>query len=181
MRKYEIVLHPDQKLKKCCLRVNKVTSEIRSIGLKMLATMYSANGIGLAAPQVGILKRIFVMDCADKDKSSMPHICINPEISWVSEQRNIYEEGCLSIPDFYGEIERPSEIKMTCLNERGEVMEHHFGGIEATCAQHEIDHLNGTLFIDYLGVVRRQIITTKMKKFKKQNSISSKQGEIREK
>tara|TARA_A100001011_G_scaffold390432_1_gene473849 strand:+ start:741 stop:1286 length:546 start_codon:yes stop_codon:yes gene_type:complete len=181
MTKYEIVLHPDQKLKKCCLRINEVTSEVRSVALRMLDTMYDAQGIGLAAPQVGISKRIFVMDCTERDKTSKPYICINPEVSWVSEQKSIYEEGCLSIPDFYGEIERPSEIKMTCLNELGEVMEHHFGGIEATCAQHEIDHLNGTLFIDYLGAVRRQIITTKMKKFKKQNSISSKQGEIREK
>ena len=173
MIKYEIVLHPDQKLKKRCLRVNDVTSEVRSIAFRMLDTMYDAKGIGLAAPQVGISKRIFVMDCTEKDKTSKPYVCINPELSWVSEQKSTYEEGCLSIPDFYGEIERPSEIKMTCLNERGEVIEYSFGGIEATCAQHEIDHLNGVLFIDYLGAVRRQIITTKMKKFKKQNSLSS--------
>ena len=168
MRKYEIVLHPDQKLKKKCLPVSEVTKEIRLIGLRMLETMYNAAGIGLAAPQVGILKRIFVMDCAEKDKTSEPHICINPEISWVSENKNIYEEGCLSIPDFYGEIERPTEIKMSCLNENGERLEYHFVGLEATCAQHEIDHLNGVLFIDYLGPMRRQIITAKMKKIKKQ-------------
>ena len=167
MANYEIILHPDQKLKKRCLTVSKVTDEIRSLGLRMLETMYAAPGIGLAAPQVGILKRIFVMDCADKDNKREPYICINPEIIWVSEQKNIYEEGCLSIPDFYGEIERPSEVKMICLDIDGHQVEHQFDGLEATCAQHEIDHLNGVLFIDYLGPIRRQIITTKMKKIKK--------------
>ena len=168
MTKYEIVLHPDKKLKKKCLPVSEVTAEIRSIGSRMLETMYDAPGIGLAAPQVGILKRIFVMDCSEKDQISKPYICINPEITWVSDHKSNYEEGCLSIPDFYGEIMRPSEIKMNCLNENGEFLEYHFEGLKATCAQHEIDHLNGVLFIDYLGRVKRQIITTKMKKIKKQ-------------
>ena len=167
MTKYEIVLHPDQKLKKLCVPITKVTEEIRSIGLKMLETMYGAPGIGLAGPQVGIQKRIFVMDCGEKDNKSEPRICINPEITWVSEEKSVYEEGCLSIPDFYAEVERPTEIKMICLNEAGENVEFHFNGLEATCAQHEIDHLNGVLFIDYLGPIRRGIITNKMKKKKK--------------
>ena len=176
MLKYEIILYPDQKLKKRCLPFSEVNKETRLIGLRMLETMYSASGIGLAGPQVGILKRIFVMDCAEKDKTSEPHICINPEITWVSENKQSYEEGCLSIPDFYGEIERPAEIKMSCLNEDGEKHEHHFRGLEAICAQHEIDHLNGLLFIDYLGPIRKQIITAKMKKIKKHNgNISSRQ------
>jgi peptide deformylase len=131
--------------------------------------MYLAPGVGLAAPQVGILKRIFVMDCAEKDSKAEPFIIINPEIVWVSDHKNIYEEGCLSIPDFYGEVERPNEVKIRCLNELGDITEHHFGGLQATCAQHEIDHLNGKLFIDYLGQIRRQIITSKMKKYKKEN------------
>ena len=178
MANYEIILHPDQKLKKHCLTVKKVTNEIRAMGLRMLETMYAAPGIGLAAPQVGILKRIFVMDCADKDSNREPYICINPEIIWVSEQKNIYEEGCLSIPDFYGEIERPSEINMICLDIDGNKVEHQFAGLEATCAQHEIDHLNGVLFIDYLSPIRRQIITSKMKKIKKigRRSITSRQN-----
>ena len=167
MTKYEIVLHPDQKLKKKCLPVDKITDEIRTIGFRMLKTMYDAPGIGLAAPQVGILKRIFVMDCAEKDESTSSHICINPQIIWSSESTNVYEEGCLSIPDFFGDVARPSEIKMKCLNEQGDAMEYHFTGLEATCAQHEIDHLNGVLFIDYLGPIRKQMITTKMKKIKK--------------
>ncbi|MDG2473707.1 MAG: peptide deformylase [Paracoccaceae bacterium] len=178
MTKYEIVLHPDQKLKKKCLPISEITNEIRSIGMKMLETMYAAPGIGLAAPQVGVLKRMFVMDCSEKNKASEPYICINPEIKWVSERKSVYEEGCLSIPDFYGDIERPSEIRLSCLNEDGESVEYYFDGLEATCVQHEIDHLNGILFIDYLGSMRRQIITTKMKKLKKQNALLSFSGTI---
>ena len=179
MSKYEIVLHPDPKLKKLCLPITEITSQIREISLRMLDTMYEANGIGLAAPQVGILRQLFVMDCKNEEKSSNPIICINPQISWVSEEKNIYEEGCLSIPEFYGEIERPSEIKMICLNEKGVLVEYHFSGLEATCAQHEIDHLNGILFIDYLGPMKRKIITSKMKKIKKQESRVSSDGSIR--
>ena len=169
MIKFDIILHPDQKLKKICIPVAKVTDEICLVAQGMIETMYKAPGVGLAAPQVGILKRIFVMDCATKDSVSDPHILINPEIVWVSEEKNTYEEGCLSIPDFYGDVERPSEIKICCLNEKGIPIEHHFDGLQATCAQHEIDHLNGVLFIDYLGPIRRQIITSKMKKYKKEN------------
>ena len=173
MTKYDIVLYPDRKLKKLCSPVAEVTEEIRKIGFRMLETMYDACGIGLAAPQVGISKKIFVMDCAEKTKMDDPYICINPEIVWISENTNIYEEGCLSIPEFYGEIERPSEIKMTCLNEDGTQVEYHFDGLKATCAQHEMDHLNGILFVDYLGPVKRQIISAKMKKIKKhaQNNV----------
>ena len=170
MINYEIILPPDQKLKKTCMPVTEVTEDIRAIAFRMLKTMYEAPGIGLAAPQVGILKRIFVMDCSEKDKISKPKICINPEIVWFSEQKNIYEEGCLSIPDFYGEVERPSEVKMTYFNEEGQFLQHRFDGLESTCAQHEIDHLNGILFIDYLGSMRRQIITRKMKKLKKESA-----------
>ena len=169
MIKFDIILHPDQKLKRICTPVAEVTDEIRKIALRMIKTMYEAPGVGLAAPQVGILKRIFVMDCADKESVPDPHIMINPEIVWVSEQKNTYEEGCLSIPDFYGDVERPSEIKIWCLNENGIPTEHHFDALRATCAQHEIDHLNGILFIDYLGPIRKQIITSKMKKYKKEN------------
>ena len=168
MTKFDIVLHPDQKLKKVCIPVSQVTDDVRLISFKMLETMYEAPGIGLAAPQVGILKRIFVMDCSEKDVVSKPYIIINPEIVWLSEQKSIYEEGCLSIPDFYGDVERPSEITIRCLNEKGYIIEHHFDGLQAICAQHEIDHLNGVLFIDYLGPMRRQIITSKMKKYKKE-------------
>ena len=170
MTNFDIVLHPDPKLKKISIPVSEVTEEIRIIVFRMLATMYEAPGVGLAAPQVGILKRIFVMDCADKNSAADPYILINPEIVWVSEQKSTYEEGCLSIPDFYGDVERPQEIKIRCLNEQGLSTEHYFDGLAATCAQHEIDHLNGILFIDYLGPIRKQIITAKMKKYKKENS-----------
>ena len=113
------------------------------------------------------------MDCSEKGKPSKSYICINPEITWFSDQKSVYEEGCLSIPDFYAEIDRPSEIKMSCLNEDGKTVEYYFNGLQATCAQHEIDHLNGKLFIDYLSSIRRQIITTKMKKVKKQKLFRS--------
>lgn len=169
MINFDIVLHPDQKLKKVCVPVAEVTDQIRTIASRMLATMYGAPGIGLAAPQVGILKRIFVMDCAERDSLAKPKVIINPEIIWVSDQKSSYEEGCLSLPDFYGEVERPTEIAIKCLNEKGLMVEHHFDSLQATCVQHEIDHLNGILFIDYLGPMRRQIITSKMKKYKKEH------------
>ena len=169
MIKLEIVLHPDQKLKRICIPIARITDNIKLLAAQMLDTMYKAPGIGMAAPQVGILKRIFVMDCADESMDAKPFVLINPEITWVSEEKSKHEEGCLSIPDFYGEVERPKEVKIKCLDKDGFVKEFYFKGLEATCAQHEIDHLNGVLFIDYLSPIRRGIITSKMKKFKKKN------------
>ena len=163
-----IILHPDPKLKKICYPITVITDDIRILVREMLETMYSAPGIGLAAPQVGVLKRVFVMDCAESKESSDPLVLINPEIVWSSKEKNVYEEGCLSIPDFFGEIERPSLVKVTSLDLDGNLQSYDFDGLWATCAQHEIDHLNGKLFIDYLGPMRRSLITSKMRKIKKE-------------
>ena len=170
MTKFEILLHPDQKLKKVCNPIPIVTDEIKELASKMLNTMYDASGIGLAAPQIGILKRIFVMDCSDNESQSEPLVLINPEIVWVSAKKKIHEEGCLSIPEFFGEVERPAEVRIKSMDQNGSENEYHFNGLEAICAQHEMDHLNGVLFIDYLGPIRRKIITSKMKKLKREKA-----------
>jgi len=163
-----ILLHPDPRLKKPCAPVTAITDEVRALADDMLQTMYDAPGIGLAAPQVGQVLRLFVMDCVkDPEASPRPMVLVNPEIIWSSEARNIYEEGCLSIPEHYAEVERPAEIDLRWLGLDGATHEERFSGLWATCAQHEIDHLDGKLFIDYLSPLKRQLITRKMEKLKR--------------
>lgn len=137
----------------------------------MLETMYDAPGVGLAAPQVGVLKRVLVMDCAKTDEEPPePYMMANPEILWVSEEENVHEEGCLSVPEEYADVTRPARVRVGYLDENGTPQELECGGLLATCVQHEIDHLNGKLFIDYLGPVKRQMITGRMKKRKKERA-----------
>ncbi len=136
----------------------------------MLETMYDAPGIGLAAPQVGVNARLLVMDCAGKDEPPEPMALINPEIVAVSEAMNEHEEGCLSIPEQYALVERPAEVTLRWTTPAGEAAERRFDGLWATCVQHEIDHLNGKLFIDHISAVRRQMITQKMKKLKRERA-----------
>ena len=163
-----ILIHPDPRLKKKAEPVTAFTPQLRALADDMLETMYDAPGIGLAAPQVGVLKRIFVMDCSKTDEEEpQPMILVNPEITWSSEKVSTYEEGCLSIPDSYADVSRPSEVKMRWQDLDGGAQETHFTDLWATCAQHELDHLDGKLFIDYLGAVKRAMITQKMKKLKK--------------
>ena len=163
-----ILIHPDQRLKKTCKPILKVTQAICKLADDMLETMYDAPGIGLAAPQVGILKQMFVIDCSEKDPDYEPKVVINPVITWSSNTLSTYEEGCLSIPDIQEEIERPEKIKIRYMDLNGVTIEIELAGIWAICAQHEIDHLRGKLFIDYLGPIKRSIITNKMKKIKKE-------------
>ena len=163
-----ILIHPDPRLKKPCEPVARITPEIETLAADMLATMYDAPGIGLAAPQVGVLARVFVMDASrDPEGARHPLVLVNPEITWRSEAVNVYEEGCLSIPDQYAEVTRPAEVRMRWTGLDGAVQERHFDGLWATCAQHELDHLNGVLFIDHLSAIRRQMITRKMVKLKR--------------
>ena len=163
-----ILLHPDPRLKKLCPPVAEITDDIRRLADDMLATMYDAPGVGLAAPQVGVLARLFVMDCEkDPEANPKPMVLINPEITWSSDATNVYEEGCLSIPDHYAEVTRPAEVRMRWMGLDGQVHEDQFSGLWATCAQHELDHLNGKLFLDYLGPIKRQMITRKMEKLKR--------------
>ncbi len=166
-----ILIHPDPRLKKTCDPVAKVTPEIRKLADDMLATMYDAPGIGLAAPQVGVMARVFVMDCVkEREAAPEPMVLINPEITWSSEETNVHEEGCLSIPDQYAEVTRPAEVRMRWLDIDGKSHEEQFDALWATCAQHELDHLDGRLFIDYLGPMKRKMITRKMEKLKRERA-----------
>ena len=165
-----ILIHPDPRLKKVCEPVADVNAKIRKLADDMLETMYDAPGVGLAGPQVGVLKRIFVIDCSDKDEAPEPMVLINPKITWVSEEMNTYEEGCLSIPEVYEEVTRPEMVRMSYLDVDGKTHEEEFDDLYATAVQHELDHLNGTLFIDYLSKMKRAMITKKMKKLKKERA-----------
>jgi peptide deformylase len=162
-----ILIHPDPRLKKPCEAVREITPEIEALGRDMLETMYDAPGIGLAAPQVGVMKRLIVMDCI-KDGAPEPMVLLNPSVIWASEDQRSYEEGCLSIPDQYAEVKRPAAVKVRWLGLDGQEQERSFEGLWSTCVQHEIDHLHGKLFIDYLGPLKRQMITRKMEKLKRE-------------
>ena len=162
-----ILIHPDPRLKKTCEPVTAFDESLRGFCDDMLSTMYDAPGIGLAAPQVGDLRRIFVMDCTGKEEEPQPMVIINPEITWASEEENTHQEGCLSIPDQFDDVTRPAEIDLRFFDANGELHERRFDGLWATCAQHEIDHLNGTLFIDHISRMKRSMITRKMQKLKR--------------
>jgi peptide deformylase len=164
-----ILIHPDPRLKKLCDPVTEIGAEVRKLASDMLETMYDAPGIGLAAPQVGVTKRLLVMDCI-KDGPPEPMVLINPSVIWASEDRTVYEEGCLSIPDQYADVTRPAEVQVRWTDLDGVVQERQFAGLWATCVQHEIDHLQGKLFIDYLGPLKRQMITRKMEKLKRERA-----------
>ncbi|MFC7703099.1 peptide deformylase [Plastorhodobacter daqingensis] len=166
-----ILIHPDPRLKKVCDPVPEITDAVRALAADMLETMYDAPGVGLAAPQIGVMSRILVMDCVkDPEAPPRPMVLVNPEVTWASEARNIHEEGCLSIPDQYAEVERPAEVRVRWLDLDGAWQEETFDGLWATCVQHEIDHLNGRLFIDYLKPLKRQMITRKMEKLKRERA-----------
>jgi peptide deformylase len=157
-------------LKKLCSPIDAVDEDARALGAAMLATMYDAPGVGLAAPQVGQLKRLFVMDCSDKEDEPEPMVLINPTVTWASEEEATHEEGCLSIPGMYEDVTRPAEVKVVFWDLKGKECEEHFTGLWSRCAQHEIDHLEGTLFIDYLSRMKRSMITKKMQKLKKERA-----------
>jgi peptide deformylase len=164
-----ILIHPDPRLKKLCDPVAQVDDDLRALADDMLATMYDAPGVGLAAPQVGVTRRMLVMDCVkDLQARPRPMVLINPEITWASEETSTYEEGCLSIPEQYADVTRPAEVRVRWLGLDGKLHEDQFDGLWSTCVQHEIDHLDGKLFIDYLKPLKRQMITRKMEKLKRE-------------
>ncbi len=167
MARRTILIIPDPQLRQVAEHVPEVDDSIRSLADDMLETMYKAPGIGLAAPQIGVLKRVVVLDVAkrqDEEATPAPMVLINPAISWESEETSVYEEGCLSIPEFYEEVERPAVVRVEFLDRDGVPREIEADGILATCIQHEIDHLNGVLFIDYISRLKRARI---MRKFEK--------------
>jgi len=166
----KIIIHPDPRLKKACAEVNGISPELRKLVTDMLETMYDAPGIGLAAPQVGVIERFFVMDVAGKEAAPEPRVLINPRITWASDEVNVHEEGCLSIPGIYEDVTRPAKVRMVFKDIDGNDHEEEFEDIAATCAQHELDHLDGKLFVDYLSGIKRRMITAKMKKLKKERA-----------
>ncbi|WP_171205735.1 peptide deformylase [Ruegeria sp. HKCCA0235A] len=169
--KRNILIHPDPRLKKVCAPVSDLTDELRTLADDMLETMYDAPGIGLAAPQIGVLERLIVLDCIKEEgETPRPLIMFNPQVIASSEETNVYEEGCLSIPDQYAEVTRPKVVDVTWMDEKGNLRQDTFDGLWATCVQHEIDHLNGKLFIDYLKPLKRQMITRKMQKLKRERA-----------
>tara|TARA_B100001057_G_C22834971_1_gene944872 strand:+ start:1775 stop:2299 length:525 start_codon:yes stop_codon:yes gene_type:complete len=168
MPKREIIIEPDPILREKSETLEKVDDELRKLLDDMLETMYSAPGIGLAAVQVGILKRLIVIDISKEKDKRNPLFLINPEIITKSKTTSIYEEGCLSLPGHFAEIERPAECNVKYIDYDGKKKEIKVNGLLSTCIQHEVDHLNGVLFIDYLSKLKRDIIVKKLVKQKKE-------------
>jgi peptide deformylase len=160
----EIIKLPDKRLRLVSEPVKKIDAGIRKLVDDMFESMYDAPGIGLAAIQVGVAKRVITMDLAKREEASKPLVVINPEIVWTSEETAVYEEGCLSIPEHYEEVERPAQVKVKYLDLEGLPQEVEATGLLATCLQHEIDHLNGVLFIDHISKLKRDRITKKFTK-----------------
>ena len=164
----EIIILPDKQLRLVSKPVEKVTPQIRALADDMFETMYGAPGIGLAAIQVGEPVRLITMDLAKRDENGettpRPRVFINPEILSSSSEKSVYEEGCLSIPEYYEEVERPAKVRLRFTDLDGKVHEEDAEGLFATCIQHEIDHLNGILFIDYLSKLKRDRVQKKFSK-----------------
>ena len=168
MSQRKIVIEPDPILRKKSEILEKVDDELRGLLDDMLETMYSAPGIGLAAVQVGILKRAIVIDISKDKEKKNPFFLINPEIISKSKNTSTYEEGCLSLPGYFAEIERPAECQVKYIDYFGKKKEIKATGLLSTCIQHEVDHLNGVLFIDYLSKLKRDMIVKKLIKQKKE-------------
>ena len=159
-----LIILPDPVLRQLSKPVETVDADVRRLAEDMLDTMYDAPGIGLAAIQIGVPRRMLVIDLAKEGEEKQPLVFINPQILKSSDERSVYEEGCLSIPDYYAEVERPASVRVKYLDRDGKQQEVAAEGLLATCLQHEIDHLNGVLFIDHISKLKRDMV---MKKFKK--------------
>jgi peptide deformylase len=166
----DILILPDKRLRLNSEPVKAVDKSLRKLVDDMFETMYAAPGIGLAAIQIGVPQRVVTLDLAKKDDPPAPQVFINPEVTWKADEKSTYEEGCLSIPEYYEEVERPSAVRVKYLGFDGMPHEIEATGLLATCLQHEIDHTNGVLFIDYISKLKRSMV---MKRFKK----AAKKGE----
>ena len=173
MAKLDIITLPDPRLKLVSEPVASVDAEIRRILDDMLETMYAAPGIGLAAIQVGVPKRLVTLDVSREGEEKAPLFLVNPEITWVSEETNVYQEGCLSVPEHYDDVVRPARCRVKFLDRDGKVQEIEADGLLATCVQHEIDHLDGVVFIDHLSRLKRERIA---KRFAKQAKLDARAG-----
>ncbi|MGO8923222.1 MAG: peptide deformylase [Xanthobacteraceae bacterium] len=169
----EIIKLPDKRLRLISEPIKQIDAGIRKLVDDMFETMYKAPGIGLAAIQLGVAKRVITMDLSKKEDDHQPQVFINPEILWQSEERAKFEEGCLSIPDYYEEVERPIAVKVKYLDLGGKKREIDAKGLMATCLQHEIDHINGVLFIDHLSKLKRDRVIKKFAKAAKSTTTSS--------
>ena len=165
----DIIILPDKQLRLISKPVEKVTADVRKLAEDMFETMYEAPGIGLAAIQIGVPQRLITMDLAKKEGPPIPRVFINPEILWSSDEKSSYEEGCLSIPEYYGEVERPAKVRVRFTDLDGKVREEEAEGLFATCIQHEIDHLNGVLFVDHLSKLKRDRVFKKFTKAAKRS------------
>jgi len=167
----DIISVPDPLLKTVSQEVGRVDDELRRLMDGMAETMYQAPGIGLAAVQVGVPQRLLVMDTEGGDEERTPQFFINPKRIWASDERSVYNEGCLSVPEHYAEVERPAEVRVAYLDYAGNQQETLFTGLDATCLQHEMDHLDGIVFIDYLSKLKRGMIIKKVAKATKDTKI----------
>jgi peptide deformylase len=166
----DIIILPDKRLRQKSEPVKAVDAGLRALVDDMFETMYKAPGVGLAAIQVGVPKRVVTVDTAKKDEPKSPQVFINPEIVWSSEEKYTYEEGCLSIPEYYEEVERPSEVKVRFMDLDGKTQEVAADGLLATVLQHEIDHTNGVLFIDHISKLKRDRVIKKFTKAAKREA-----------
>jgi len=171
MSKLSIINVPDPLLKTVSTPVAKVDSDVRQLLDDMLETMYAAPGIGLAAIQVAVAKRMIVVDTSAEEDENSPLFLVNPEVVWESEEHSVYSEGCLSVPEHYADIERPMSVRVKYLDYNNEMQETLMDGLTATCVQHEIDHLDGIVFIDYLSKLKRNMIVKKVQKAQKDSVI----------
>lgn len=162
-----LVILPDPLLRQVSKPIESFDADLRKFSADMLETMYDAPGIGLAAIQIGAPVQMLVIDLAKEDEPKAPQVYINPRVLWSSDERNVYEEGCLSIPDYYAEVERPKQVRVSYVDIDGKAHEVEADGLLATCLQHEIDHLNGILFIDYISRLKREMVVKKFKKLAK--------------
>ena len=171
MTRLKIIIAPDPRLLQISKPIKEITQEVKIFLDKMLHTMYDSNGIGLAAPQVGVLSRLIVMDCSDKNNKKKSFKFINPEILEFSNDIVEFEEGCLSLPTQFAKVDRPESILVRFKDETGKKIQKRFYGIEATCLQHEIDHLNGKLFVDHISKLKKNRIIKKLEKIKKTKNL----------
>ena len=160
----DIIILPDKRLRLVSAPAKKIDAELRRLIDDMFETMYEAPGIGLAAIQVGVPQRVITMDLAKKEEPKAPQVFINPQVLWSSDEKAVYEEGCLSIPEFYEEVERPAQVRVKFLDLNAKEQEIEASGLLATCLQHEIDHLNGILFIDHISKLKRDRVIKKFAK-----------------
>lgn len=168
-----VIVAPDPRLKRPCQAVERVGDEVRALMDDLMESMHEANGIGLAAPQVGVTKRVIVVHIMRKDEELGPYMMADPEIVWASEEERRNEEGCLSLPDQYAEVTRPAAVEIRYLDDENQRRELRTEGMLATCIQHEMDHLEGVLFVDHISQLRRGIILRKLVKMRKTKALKS--------